>query len=398
MINKDEFFIPKNAKETKEYPSPSGDWLLRVTWYKTVKGAWDYTQGMVFRRGSDTPIAEVRRNYSVFSFEFIEDHPNGHPYLICGEDYQGQTVIELDTGKRRDFRPPEAKKGHGFCWAAYRFEHTHQMLIVSGCYWAAPSQFQFFDFSDPIESGWPQIHLADKEDYIDDFDKWPVIKENGHIVTFDVKFDADDDDNDDDNDNDDDDNDDDNGVEPEGIAHPLPCPRAVLRANASRSRGGRTVVATKTYERQNQKLVLVHEWISEEEKQRRADVEERNRKYKEWLDEFRSTDPFYLTMLEELKNPVFGSAERYFSIGRTYEGWCPNFTTNEKRACKRIFYRNHFLTIDLEWGVETGPIKLAIFRQGNHKENKFFEHSVDAMKSAFAYAKELIAELPPEKE
>src|SRR6185312_13000866 len=94
-----------------------------------------------------------------FVFSFVEDHPNGHPYLVTGADYQGQTVIELDTGRRRDFIPDAAKDGVGFCWTDHRFDPSTQLLIVEGCIWAAPFEYRFYDFSDPMEKGWPELEF-----------------------------------------------------------------------------------------------------------------------------------------------------------------------------------------------------------------------------------------------
>ena len=140
----------------QEILSPSGRYKLIVSSIETKPGCWNYTLGKVFAVGSDTPIAEIRRNYSSFPRTWVEGHANGHDYLVGGEDYQGQTVIELDTGKRRDFLPPEAAQGHGFCWAGAVYDVASKLLIIEGCFWACPYEFRFYDFSDPM-SGWPQL-------------------------------------------------------------------------------------------------------------------------------------------------------------------------------------------------------------------------------------------------
>jgi hypothetical protein len=76
--------------------SPSGKYRLVVTSYTTG------TLGVITRVADGEEIARVDRNYHSFEHTWIEDHPSGHDYLVCGEDYQGQTVIELDTGARGD--------------------------------------------------------------------------------------------------------------------------------------------------------------------------------------------------------------------------------------------------------------------------------------------------------
>jgi hypothetical protein len=55
----------------------------------------------------------------------------------------GQTVIELDTGKRRDYVEDE-----GFCWCEYSVSPHRQFVAVHGCYWACPFELRTFDVSD----------------------------------------------------------------------------------------------------------------------------------------------------------------------------------------------------------------------------------------------------------
>jgi hypothetical protein len=97
------------------------------------------------KRG-DSVIAVVNRNYSAFPFAWAEQHPNGHDFLVCGEHYMGQTVIELDTGQRRDYEP----EGKGFCWASYSVSPNKLFIAVHGCCWACPYHAMIFDFSKPL--------------------------------------------------------------------------------------------------------------------------------------------------------------------------------------------------------------------------------------------------------
>jgi len=110
------FFAPKNerAGSRKVVQSPSGTYALEISRFGTKSG-WNFSQGTVRQAGIDKPIAVIRRNYGSFPYLFIERHANGRDYLVAGEDYQGQTVIELDTGKRRDSLSEGAHDGIGFC-------------------------------------------------------------------------------------------------------------------------------------------------------------------------------------------------------------------------------------------------------------------------------------------
>jgi hypothetical protein len=141
------FIIPENLISVKDAVfSPSGKYSLTVESYGTGEGHWNYTRGLV--KGTDKLIADVVRNYSSFWYAFSQ-HSNGSEYLLCGEDYQGQTIINLDTGKRIDYLPEEAKKGHGFCWVTVHPSPDSKYLAVEGCVWACPYEIIIYDFSDP---------------------------------------------------------------------------------------------------------------------------------------------------------------------------------------------------------------------------------------------------------
>lgn len=351
-MNIKDYFKPENAdlKHRREHLSPSGRYRLVITTYATKPGSWGVTQGIVYEVGDDAPIAEVQRNYSSFPFLFIENHQSVHPYLVCGADYQGQSVIELDTGRRRELLPEEAKKGHGFCWSSYVYEPSAQMLVVEGCYWAAPYEFRFYDFSDPM-NGWPLIELPG--DSIDHDVRPPTFNPDGTITCFQSEEVEDDSDDEED---------------------PPPGP----------------IVATRTFRREGLKLLIVNEWVSEKELARRKANEEASARYEAWLTNFRASDPLYLAMRAKLKDTVFKDADAYDGVGQTYSNWCPDFKVVERRMCRRIIKANPY-SIDLEWGTDTGPVKLVIFKDGKHLEDKFWaEHSAASIEAAFDYSKKLV--------
>ena len=105
-------FNNEDVDSRKILNSPSGKYNLTISFFKTGKNNWNYSQGKVYL--NDKLIDTVNRNYSTFPFLFIENHPNGHDYLICGEDYQGQTIIELDTGIRKDYFPGQLPPAQGW--------------------------------------------------------------------------------------------------------------------------------------------------------------------------------------------------------------------------------------------------------------------------------------------
>ncbi|WP_437310933.1 hypothetical protein [Sorangium sp. So ce388] len=353
-LEKAAFFRPENEREgsRRDFLSPTGKYRLEVSSFSIGRGAWDYAQGKVYRTGSDAPVAVVQRNHDSFPFLFVEEHPNGHDYLVCGEDYQGQSVVELDTGKRRDHLPDEANEGIGFCWVDMRFEASAAVLVVEGCIWACPYEFRFFDFSDPM-SGWPEIESATM---IDADRRPPTFSDDGEIICYQsASVDA-------------------------------------TEADASAaSIAEAPIVATQTFRRDGLKLVLQSEWVSEKEQARRKAQEEGRKRYEAWLAGFRANDPLYLTFVRALSDPAF-SPEDHDGIGVTYDGWCPDYKARERRITRRIVKKGTSgYTVDLEWGAETGPVKLVVYKDGHHAENRFFEHSVAGMRDALAHAKSLIA-------
>jgi uncharacterized Zn finger protein (UPF0148 family) len=344
----------------REHLSPSGKYKLVTSGFGTKPGCWSYTQGQVFEQGSDTPIATIQRNYSSFPFNWIEDHPNGHAYLIGGEDYQGQTVIELDTGKRRDSLPEAANKGWGFCWTGTTFDKGTSILVADGCFWACPYEFRFYDFSDPMGTGWPEIEV---EDSVDVDRKAPTFEADGTIVCYQSEYI---------NDDEDDDDADEDGAEKKPEERP--------------------VAATQTFRREDMKLVLQSEWVSEKEQQKRAAREEAQRKYEAEMADFKANDPLYLAFMAHLKDPAFSQEESLWS-GVTHDTWCPDFKVYEPRIGKRIF-RDNTQEIEIEWARKTGPVKLILHKDGK-RENKFWmEHSVESIEAAFAYAREFLTGVP----
>jgi hypothetical protein len=159
--------LVKDSEKIKD--SPSNKYKLSISNYTTKKGCWNYSRGIVKNKNGDI-IADVKRNYHQFPFCWVEDHPNGHDYLICGEDYQGQTIIELDTGKRVDYLPEAAKKGYGFCWVATHISPDKLTLAVEGCVWAGPYEIVFVDFSDPMKAV-PELEKQ-PEGYESEFYGW----------------------------------------------------------------------------------------------------------------------------------------------------------------------------------------------------------------------------------
>ncbi len=147
------------------HKSPSGGFLLTISRYTTGPDTWDYSRGIV-RRLSGELIADIKRNYGHFWHAWVQ-HGNGCEYLLCGEDYQGYTVINLTTGHTASYFPEQGHQGFGFCWADVHPSPDGDILAVDGCYWAAPYEVVFYDFRNPDELPLAEIERIDSLDTCD---------------------------------------------------------------------------------------------------------------------------------------------------------------------------------------------------------------------------------------
>lgn len=132
------------------------DYRIEIENVTTKPGGWDFSVATIYK--NDAEIIQVKRNYRHFWYEFCE-HPDGNTYFLCGEDYQGQTVVNLNTKEKKSYRPPEAEKGFGFCWVNAKASPNGEFLAVEGCIWAAPYEFRLYDFSDPMALPWPEVKI-----------------------------------------------------------------------------------------------------------------------------------------------------------------------------------------------------------------------------------------------
>ena len=147
----DVFCISKkeDIEKRKEFISPKGKYKLSISEYKTKEGAWSVSRGIVTLMSSGEILADIKRNYPHFPYAFFEGHENGHDYIICGENYMGQTIIELDTKERTD------DVSSGFCWIKILPSPTGKYLAVVGCVWGLPRETGIYDFFKPMSLSLP---------------------------------------------------------------------------------------------------------------------------------------------------------------------------------------------------------------------------------------------------
>jgi len=156
--------------QAQRIESPSGKYILKITPCTfDLHRNWAYTVGDVFSKtmGGEIQIAQVLRDHNVFPFEFCEDHPDGHDYLLCGEDYQGLTVIRLDIGDRVDYIEKEAESNHGFSWSDCKVSPDKTRIAIEGGYWAQGFEVHVLDFRTPFDV--PYVRVG--KDFVQYHDK-----------------------------------------------------------------------------------------------------------------------------------------------------------------------------------------------------------------------------------
>jgi len=247
--------------------------------------------------------------------------------------------------------------------------------VVDGCYWACPYEYKFFDFSDPSK-GWPELDVESDDYILMDDHKNPEFNEDGTITCYETEefyvplqmWD--------------------NDITLE-IMKEIPDGEYDDEDNYDHP-----IQVKVTLKRIGNKIIVTDKWLSERRKERIKGYEKWKKKNEEWTKKFRSEDPLYLKYKEMLKKYKHFPMDDYESRGITHEDWCPDFKEKETRWCRRILKKTeeNLYTVDLEWAVKTGPIKLQIFKGDKTLEDKFFEHTADDMKKAFNYTNQLFIE------
>ncbi|MHC1782473.1 MAG: hypothetical protein AB9891_06885 [Anaerolineaceae bacterium] len=154
----EQFFIPENIKPGSgmSVVSPSRHFRIEINHYLTLPNRWEYSRGIVTNIGTGKVVADVKRNYDHFWYTWVQ-HPNGNEYLLCGEDYQGYSVLNLNTGNYMTYFPEEGYQGVGFCWTDVHPSPDGLVLAVDGCYWACPYELVVFDFRNPENLPYPEL-------------------------------------------------------------------------------------------------------------------------------------------------------------------------------------------------------------------------------------------------
>lgn len=148
------------SSKRKQFTSPQGNYILTITpvAFKEDKRYWAFTIGKIYKKKKNMTgdlITVIHRNSEKFPFAFLEGK-DGHDYFICGEDYQGQSVIQLDTGEQIDFIGEKAKRNMEFCQQKFHLSPDGTTLAIEGYARNKPTDVtefravRFFNFENPM--------------------------------------------------------------------------------------------------------------------------------------------------------------------------------------------------------------------------------------------------------
>lgn len=158
----EKYFVEKNLTKT-EYCN-YGEYSLVIGYYSTGENTWDFTRCLLFKQFK--VIADIKRNYSPFIFDMIK-HKNGNVYFVCGEDYQGYTIVNCTEETMQTFIPDGWFNGWGLCWTSINDDFGNcnlckfddisvkemndesDTITVDCCYWGGDSERAIYDFSNP---------------------------------------------------------------------------------------------------------------------------------------------------------------------------------------------------------------------------------------------------------
>jgi hypothetical protein len=141
--------------ETEYFVAPSGGCALTVFRYAHQEGERLFMLSKGVLHFDDDMVIEIKRDSDQFQHTWLE-HQSGE-YLICGEDSQGYSVVNLRTRAIQHFVPEEAYIGGGFVWVKPYTIKDGNILAVEGFFLGNPNQVIFYDISQPMNLPYREV-------------------------------------------------------------------------------------------------------------------------------------------------------------------------------------------------------------------------------------------------
>jgi len=151
----------KAKKETRL--SPSGKYSLELTPYSVKDRRCPfYSVVEIIRKNDGERLGKIIRNEADFPFIFVEDH-GGKDYLLCAEDYQGFTVINITSGKKLDYVPEKSKRDLAMKITDFYVSPDRKTIAIEGYGKTKPSdivetdEIHFYKLVDMEKLPYPEV-------------------------------------------------------------------------------------------------------------------------------------------------------------------------------------------------------------------------------------------------
>jgi hypothetical protein len=151
-------------------PSPSGIYLLNVDMCAggDSKHAWGLAVATITERLTGEVVAQVTRDDDRFWHCWIEC--NGVEYMVCSEDTEGQTVIDLTHRRVESYAASDDQSDDQIVWVEFYPSPSRMRLAVVGCHWGGPYFTAVYDFHEPMELPLKRIAEVCRKGF--DFREW----------------------------------------------------------------------------------------------------------------------------------------------------------------------------------------------------------------------------------
>jgi hypothetical protein len=165
----EKFFNPALiiANEHQTGRSPSGNYRLDIDVYAVndPERNWCISTATMTDLHTNEVIAQIKRNDDRFFYAWIDCEET--EYLICSEDLEGQTVVDLTHRRMASYCSNEDP----FIWTAFYPSPGRDKIAITGCYWASPYCVAVYRFQNPLQLPLERIIEIPLSDNLS-FEKW----------------------------------------------------------------------------------------------------------------------------------------------------------------------------------------------------------------------------------
>jgi len=150
------------------YDSPTGNYRMEIDVFRSsTYSAHRYLSvATITDQRNEEHVATIARNYDPFWHCWLEY--NGVEYLLCSEDFEGETVVDLMHRRTESYSSKEDR----FIWAEFYPSPSRNRIAIIGCYWACPYEVIVYDFTDPLNLPLKRLTEITLPDNCAQFKEW----------------------------------------------------------------------------------------------------------------------------------------------------------------------------------------------------------------------------------